>query len=300
MNSKQSASWLPGYLAAGVVWGSSFLFIKVGLDALTPIGVAFFRCLIGGLTMLAYSAITKQQLPRRLADIGHLAVMALLLNVIPGFLFAQGETLVSSGTAGILNATTPLMTVLVMAVLFRAEKVNFGQFVGLLIGFVGVMLVVNPFADSGANHVLGVLELLAATFCYGISYPYSKRFVSSMPYNSTVLATTQVVCAAIILAPFALAFGTTHAEWNFEVTASMIVLGALGTGFAYIWNYRSVRIAGSAIASTVTYVTPVVAVALGAVLLGEPLGWIQLVGGMLVLLSAALVQQRIKLFAAKR
>ncbi|MFM6962821.1 MAG: DMT family transporter, partial [Micrococcales bacterium] len=134
MSTARTNSWLPGYLAAGVVWGSSFLFIKVGLEALTPLGVAFFRSVIGGATMLAYALITRQKLPTRMRDIGHLAVMALLLNVIPGYLFALGETQVSSGTAGILNATTPLMTVLVMAVLFRAEKVTASQFVGLLIG----------------------------------------------------------------------------------------------------------------------------------------------------------------------
>ena len=92
MTSSKATSWIPGYIALGITWGSSFLFIKWGLLTLTPLGVAFFRSFIGGVTLLIYAALTKQKLPTKFSELRHLVVVALLLNAIPGFLFGVGET----------------------------------------------------------------------------------------------------------------------------------------------------------------------------------------------------------------
>ena len=288
--------WLPGYIALGVTWGSSFLFIKWGLLSLSPVGVAFFRGFIGGLTLLIYAIATKQKLPTNIKHIGHLVVVALLMNSIPGYLFAVSETKVSSVTAGIINATTPLMTVLVITAAFRADRINKNQNVGVVIGFIGVLLVTNVFNNSNAGSITAIAKLLLATFCYGISSPYIRKFISPLPYSASALATVQVCSSALVLSPFVIAKSPLQHPWNAKSLWGILLLGAIGTGFAYIWNFRNVKLAGSVIASTVTYVTPVVATILGILLLKEKIQIIQLLGGVLILISAALVQQRIKLF----
>jgi len=299
MNETKSPRWLPGFIALGIVWGASFLFIKIGLESLTPLGVAFWRGAIGGIALLAFALVTRTKLPTRLTHWLHLAVVALLLNAAPGFLFAYGETHVSSVMAGLLNATTPLMTTLVILVAFREQKINRDQGLGILIGFMGILFVTGAVSGFGDFSWQGTAALLAATLCYGIAFPYSKRFVAVLPYSSTSLATAQVLSSAVLLLPFALAFGTNHADWNAGSIISMFVLGALGTGFAYIWNFRNIKLAGSTIASTVTYITPVVAVVLGVLFLGEALSLNALIGGLLVLLSALLVQKRLRVFTRR-
>ena len=292
MNKHTNTTWLPGFVALGLAWGASFLFIKWGLQTLTPIGVAFWRGALGGATLLIVCAVTRQRLPRRWSEWGHLAMMALLMNAVPGLLFAYGETHVTSIMAGLLNATTPMMTVLVIGVAFKEQRINVNQVMGIVVGFVGIALVTGAFTGLARSSLVGVEALLAATLCYGVAFPYAKRYVATMPYSSTTLAATQVCCSAILLSPLALLTKTTHAQLTTRALWGMIALGAVGTGVAYIWNFRNVKLAGSAVASTVTYITPVVATVLGVWLLHEPFKLTQLVGGALVLLSAALVQQR--------
>lgn len=295
MKTLSKDSWLLGFIALGLTWGSSFLLIKLSLISLTPMGVAFYRGLIGGLTLLIFCLIKKDYLPKKAIEWGHLAVVALLLNSIPGYLFALGESYVSSVVAGLLNATTPLMTVLVISVGFREQKIDLNQIIGILTGFIGVLLVTGTLRDIQISEWKGYTSFLIATFCYGIAFPYSKRFVSKMRYSSSSLAASQVLCSAIILFPLTIFTSPIKSAWTATSVTGIFLLGAIGTGFAYIWNFRTIRLAGSAIASTVTYVTPVVAIFLGIVFLKESVTITQILGGVLVLISAALVQNRFKL-----
>ena len=295
-----SRAWLPGFFALGIVWGSSFLFIEWALQAFTPVGVAFLRGALGSLSLLAFAAVLKVELPRKPIEWFHISVLAVLLNAAPGFLFAFGQQYVTSVMAGILNATTPLMTLLVMTLVFRAERVTANQIVGLLAGFFGVALVSGVLHGLGENKIIGVAALLGATFCYGLSFPYARRFVTPLRYSNTALATAQVTASAVILLPFALIGGFVSAPLSVTPVIGVVLLGVLGTGFAYIWNYRNMKLAGSAIASSVTYITPVVAAVLGVAFLGEHLSWDQVAGGLLVLLGAAMIQNRLKLIPQRQ
>lgn len=295
-----SRAWLPGFIALGIVWGSSFLFIEWALQAFTPVGVAFLRGALGSLSLLAFAAVLKVELPRKPIEWFHISVVAVLLNAAPGFLFAFGQQYVTSVMAGILNATTPLMTLLVMTLVFRAERVTANQIVGLLAGFFGVALVSGVLHGLGENKIIGVAALLGATFCYGLSFPYARRFVTPLRYSNTALATAQVTASAVILLPFALIGGFVSAPLSVTPVIGVVLLGVLGTGFAYIWNYRNMKLAGSAIASSVTYITPVVAAVLGVAFLGEHLSWDQVAGGLLVLLGAAMIQNRLKLIPQRQ
>jgi drug/metabolite transporter (DMT)-like permease len=295
MSKSKSQSWLGLYIALGIVWGCSFIFIKLGLEFLTPFGVAFGRCALGALALLIYLKIKGLSLVRDRKMIGHLWVVALLLNVIPGILFAWAETEVTSILAGIINAVTPLMTLIAIIVVSRNEKPTTPQVVGLLLGFLGVLTVLGAWKGLGDNPLWAILILLAAVTCYGFSFPYSRRFILPAQLKPEVMAATQVTLGAITLLPPFLINGIAKNEYRLGPVLAMVALGVFGSGFAYIWNFTIMRDAGSAIASSVTYVTPVVAVAVGLIFLQEKLHWYEPVGALIVLFGAAIAQGRIPL-----
>lgn len=285
-------SWLPAYLALGLVWGCSFIFIKLGLEFLTPFGVAFARCALGAITLLIVVKLMKIKLPKEKSTWYKLWIVAMLLNVIPGILFAYAEMHVTSVLAGIINATTPLATLIVMLIAFREEKLKAEQVYGLLLGGLGVMVVLGVWQGIGDNQLTGVIALLIAVTCYGISFPYSKRNIIPLGLKPEAAATTQLIMAAITLLPFYLYDGISQDNYRPANIFAMLALGILGSGFAYIWNFSIIAAAGSSIASSVTYLTPVVAVFVGWLFLGEVIVWHEPVGALLVILGAAVSQGR--------
>jgi drug/metabolite transporter (DMT)-like permease len=295
VSKSKSQSWLGLYIALGIVWGCSFIFIKLGLEFLTPFGVAFGRCALGALALLIYLKAKGLSLVRDRKMIGHLWVVALLLNVIPGIFFAWAETEVTSILAGIINAVTPLMTLIAIMMVSRNEKPTAPQIVGLLLGFLGVLTVLGAWKGLGDNPLWAILVLLAAVTCYGFSFPYSRRFILPAQLKPEVMAATQVTLGAITLLPLFLIDGIAKDEYRIGPVLAIIALGVFGSGFAYIWNFTIMRAAGSAIASSVTYVTPVVAVVVGQIFLQEKLHWYEPVGALVVLLGAAIAQGRIPL-----
>ncbi len=285
-------SWLPAYIALGVVWGCSFIFIKLGLEFLTPFGVAFVRCALGAITLLIVVKIKKIKLPSDKSTWRKLWILAMLLNVIPGILFAYAEVYVTSVLAGIINATTPLATLIVMLIAFREERLKVEQIIGLIIGAIGVMVVLGIWQGVGENQLTGVIALLIAVTCYGISFPYTVRNIIPLGLKPEAAATTQLVMAAITLLPFYLFDGISQDYYRPATLFAMLALGILGSGVAYIWNFSIIAAAGSSIASSVTYLTPVVAIIVGWVFLGEALSWLEPVGALLVIIGAATSQGR--------
>ena len=285
-------SWLPAYLALGLVWGCSFIFIKLGLEFLTPFGVAFVRCALGAITLLIVVKLMRINLPKEKSTWYKLWVVAMLLNVAPGILFAYAQLHVTSVLAGIINATTPLATLVVMLIAFREEKLKAEQIYGLILGGLGVMVVLGIWQGLGDNQLTGVIALLVAVTCYGISFPYSKRNIIPLGLKPEAAATTQLIMAAITLLPFYLYDGISQDNYRPANIFAMLALGILGSGFAYIWNFSIIAAAGSSIASSVTYLTPVVAVFVGWLFLGEVIVWHEPVGALLVILGAAVSQGR--------
>ena len=292
--SKKKTSWIGAYLALGIVWGCSFIFIKLGLEFLTPFGVAFGRCALGAVTLIIVARVKGLTLPKNRSILLHLWVVAMLLNVIPGVLFALAETKVTSILAGILNAVTPLMTLIAILVVNREEKPKLFQIIGLLIGFTGVLTVLGVWQGLGENPLWAILVLLAAVSCYGISFPYTRRFVMPYKLKSEAVVATQLTLAATTLLPFYLIDGIAKDEYRLGPVLGMLALGVFGSGFAYIWNFKVMELAGSAIASTVTYITPVVAVIVGVIFLNEKVTWYEPVGALIVLCGAAIAQERIR------
>jgi drug/metabolite transporter (DMT)-like permease len=292
---KKTGSWLPLYLVVGFIWGCSFIFIKGGLEFLTPFGVAFIRCALGALTLYIFAKIKKIELPRGKRALFHIWIVSLLLNVFPGIFFALAETEVTSILAGIINAVTPLMTLLAILLVNREEKPKSGQIIGLLIGFIGVLVVLGAWNGLGDNPWWAVAILLLAVTCYGFSFPYTRRFVIPLGLRTEAIVSQQLILASFTLLPLYLFDGIAKDEYRLGPVLSMIALGVFGSGFAYLWNFKVMQIAGSAIASSVTYLTPVVAVIVGIIFLNEGITWNEPIGAIVVLLGAAIAQERIRL-----
>ena len=258
--------------------------------------MAFGRVSLGALTLVFWARFKGIDLPKDKKLWLHLWAVSLLLNVIPGVLYAFAETKVTSILAGIINAVTPLMTLLAIMIAFREERPKKYQVVGLLIGFLGVLTVLGAWKGLGTNPIVAVFALLLAVTCYGVSFPYSRKFVLPHKLKPEALAAVQVSAGALTLLPFYLIDGIAKDEYRPGPVLAMIALGVFGSGFAYIWNFKVMEAAGSAIASTVTYVTPVVAVIVGIIFLGEHVSWYEPVGAAIVLIGAAIGQARIKIF----
>ena len=291
---KQQTPWLVTFLALATTWGLSFLFIAVSLESFTPIGVAVLRNLLGALALVIWSVWTKQKFVREKQIWFKMLLLGFFLNAFPGLMFAIAEQLLDSSLAGILNATTPLFSVLWITLIFRSETITKSQVFGLLLGFAGVITLFGNLEFSGSNVPLGISLILLATLGYGFSFPYMRKYLGNTGYSSTSLATAQLLSSVLLLSPLAITLPLTHAPIEINSAISIFILGALGTGFAYVWNFRVTNLVGSAIASTVTYLSPVVAVIAGWAVLRESIASTTLIGAGIILLSAAIVQKRIK------
>jgi hypothetical protein len=181
---------------------------------------------------------------------------------------------VDSVVAGIYNAATPLMTLLFLLALVPAERPTGERILALFVGFVGVLIVLGPWDAGSGGPVLAQLACLAAAGCYGIGFAYLRRFVSGRPDTGVALAAAQLSWATIQLAPSPCSAGL-PGPLGADVIGSMLALGALGSGVAYVLNFRILRAVGPSTASSVTYLIPLFSTAFGILLLGEALTWHQ-------------------------
>jgi drug/metabolite transporter (DMT)-like permease len=268
--------------------------MKLGLEVLAPVQVAFVRLAIGAAALLLICAVTGVRLPRRLSTWRHLFIVAMLVNSIPFTLFAYGETHIASVLAGIINAATPLTTLAVILLAFPEEKPTADRVVGLLVGFLGILVVVGVWEGLGSGEWTGIAACLGAVTCYGIAFPYTRRHLAGLPESGVSLAAGQVTCGALVLLPLGVLAGPLHGPITLEPVLGMLCLGALGSGIAFALNYQIVRAAGPSTASTVTYLTPLFAIAVGVAFLGETVVWHEPAGGLVVLLGVAISQGRVR------
>ncbi len=286
-------SWLPGFVALAAIWGSSFLFIKVGVGELHPVHLTLYRVATGAATLLVVLVVLRDRLPREPAVWGHLLVVAAFGVALPFTLFGYGEQRVESMLAGIWNATTPLIVLPLAVLVFRTERLTARRAVGLALGFVGVLVVLGVWAGVGGAHFTGQLMCLGAAACYGLAIPYQKKFIAGRAYSGLSLSAAQLLVATAQLAlaaPLVAGAPPVPTDLSPRVVASVLALGALGTGLAFVINLRNIRLAGASTASTVTYLVPIFAVVVGAVVLGERMNWHQPVGALIVLVGVAVAQ----------
>ncbi|MFI7679940.1 DMT family transporter [Actinophytocola sp. NPDC049390] len=274
-----------------LVWGSNFLWIKVALDAFSPIQLTVARMVLGALVLLAVVAIRRDKLPADLPTWGHLFVAALVANAAPYLLFALGETRVDSGIAGALNATTPLWTLALAFLVRQSSRLSGLQVLGLVLGFLGSLLIFTPWDASSVN-TLGALFCLLAALSYGISYLYMSKYLTPKNLTPTVLSTSQLIAASVLTA-LTLPLDTAGAPtWSWVPWLSLAILGVLGTGLAYIINYALIRTEGPVGASVVTYLVPITSVVFGIAFLSESISLPPFIGIAVILLGVRMSRRR--------
>lgn len=272
------------------IWGWSFLFIKVAVAGMTPSTVAATRIALGMVVLLAVMRAKGLRLPAGRTWWRHFTVVAVTGSAVPFTLLAWGEQHVSSALTAVLNASTPLFAALFVAAML-GDRLRGWQWGGLALGFAGVGVAAGVGGDDLAGSSLaGEAAAVAAGACYGLAMTYTKAHLVSIP--PLVAAAGQLVMATVLLTPVALA--TTVSE-GISLTprrvAAITLLGVLGTGFAYVLNYRSIAELGATVASAVTYLVPVVAVAVGVLFLGEDFHLRLVVGGVLTVGGIALLNR---------
>jgi drug/metabolite transporter (DMT)-like permease len=278
-------------LLLALMWGSSFFWIKIALRGLGPVQLTQGRLLLGATFLLSLCAASRLRLPRGRTAWRHLLILSLIANAVPFALFSYAEQTIDSGLAGVLNATTPLWTA-AAALLARQER-HPGpvRIAGLVLGFAGTLLILAPWHGSGGS-LGGALLCLLAAVCYGAAFVYSSRFVVNAGFNPIALAAGQIGAAAgwSLLATALTGVAPMHLDATVAVAA--VVLGFLGTGYAFVLVNRLLIDEGPTSTSTVTYLLPVIAVLLGAVVLGEALSPRVLVGMVIVLAGVTLAQRK--------
>jgi drug/metabolite transporter (DMT)-like permease len=282
--------WRVQFLLLSATWGSSFLFIKV-LDRHWPaLWVAFGRVALGTATLLLLTALRRERLAFDRRTWLHLLVVAALFNAVPFALFAFGEKHVASIVAGLWNATAPLWVIVFALAAFPEEHPSRRRIVGLIVGFAGVAVLLGPWRGLRGSELQGQLACAGAGVCYGLAWLYTRRHLAGRQSSGIALSAGQLLCAVAILGvtlPFA-APPTTHI--GLDGLASLLTLGILGTGVAYLFNYAIIRAAGATTAATVTYVVPLFSTLLGITVLSEPVAWNQPVGAVILLLGIGLSQ----------
>ena len=287
-------AWLPVMLSLAAIWGCSFLFISVGVRELPPLYLALGRVIAGSVVLLAILVVKRESLPRDPRLWAHSFVAGAIGSAIPWTLFGYGEERIPSLLAGIWNGITPLIVLPIAVLIFRTEVFSVQRGVGLLIGFTGMLVVLGAWrVDSGADLLGQGLCMLAAVF-YGLAIPYQKKFLAGTTLSGTALSAALLLCATVQLAVVApiVTRQAPPAPWSLsiEVVLSVIALGALGSGLAFVLNMRNIRLIGASRSSMVTYLMPVFSILVGVIVLHEHITWYQPVGGLIVLLGVAVSQ----------
>ncbi len=287
-------AWIFPFTIAAVAWGSSFLFIELALQSFSPSHVAFGRVAVGALVLMGM-VIAARHIPRfTWRDVAAVGLIAVCLSGAPFILIPWAQQSITSILASLLNATVPLWTALFVALWIPTERATRTQVVGLLIGVLGIAVLLGAWNVENFP-LLGAVLMLSATAFYGVGSTLSRMLLTRVKESHTSVSALQVSLSALFLAPFALAAGS-PGEGAFDISGwalwGLVLLGALGTSFAYVMFWRVIAVAGATAGASVTYVVPIVATILGIAILGEELLWYEPVGAVIVLLGVWLSGRR--------
>lgn len=281
------------FIALGFFWGSSYLFIKIGVDeGLTPFTLITVRLLIGLALLGTVVGLARESLPRNPRTYGHLAVMGVINIAIPFALITFAEQTVDSALASVINSAVPLFVIVIAALFLPGERVTVNRLVGLAVGFVGVAILVGfDLGDLSSSNTVGELMLLGSTVSYAIGNVYAKKFVQGL--RPMIPALFQVVFGLIVTATLALSFEKPF-ETRFTPAALLAVvwLGLLGSGLAYLSYFRILSRWGATRTSLVAYLLPIYGIALGFLVLQEPVDVTMILGTILIIGGIALVNSR--------
>jgi drug/metabolite transporter (DMT)-like permease len=277
-----------------LVWGGSFFFIKIMVRDIPPLTMVAGRVLIAALALNAVMRLRGEKLPRDSAVWRSFLVMGLINNVIPFTLIVYGETRISSGLASILNATTPIFTLLIAHLSTANEKLSGGKLIGVTFGFCGVAMLIGPAAFSTAkgSGLLGEISCLLAAVSYAFAATYGRRFFKLAPLT---IATGQISASALTLLPLALVLDR---PWTLAPPApaswlALLAIALLSTAFAYLLYFRILAAAGATNVLLVTFLVPISALLLGCTILGERLAGAAVIGMLSIGIGLAAIDGRL-------
>jgi len=290
MSRSDRINWLI-FLALGFMWGSSYLFIKLAVDDFGTFTLVALRLLVGAILLWVVVRVAGQALPEGRRIYGHLLVMAIINITIPFLLITWAEQSVESSLAAILTSPVPLFAIVLSALFLPDEPMRVNGVVGLVVGFVGVVLITSGGLTGAGSSITGELALLGAAVSYACGAVYARRNVRGLA--PMIPAVFQVTFAAIITGVLALLF---EHPWtatpDLQAIFSILWLGILGSGLAYLAVFRLFSVWGATRTTTVAYVIPVVGIVLGYLVLAEPVDARIIFGTALVIAGIGLVNSR--------
>ncbi|WP_239077955.1 DMT family transporter [Streptomyces sp. SID9124] len=289
---RPALDWRLRFAALSLIWGFSFLLIKVGTDAYAPFQVTLGRLLSGTAVLAVVMVVKRERLPRSARTWGHLAVAAFFLNALPFSLFAYAELSIPSTLAGICNATSPLWGMALSLVALSEDRPTRRRVAGLGLGFLGVLTVLGAWQGFSGLDFSGTAMALLASLSYPVGWIYVRRTLAGSGASTLALTGSQLFLGTVQLAVVTPLFTTVPGSFPILPTLAVVALGALGTGLAVLLQYGLVNEVGPTTAQMVTYFIPVIATAAGVAVLGEQLSWNTPVGALIVLAGAALTQSR--------
>ncbi|MQY37060.1 hypothetical protein SRB17_50630 [Streptomyces sp. RB17] len=286
--------WRLRFGALSLIWGFSFLLIKVGTEGYAPFQVTLGRLVFGTAVLAAAMAFKREKLPRGARLWGHMAVAAFFLNALPFSLFAYSELTIPSTLAGICNATSPLWGMALSLVALSEDRPTRVRVAGLGLGFLGVLTVLGAWQGFHGLDATGTAMALLASLSYPVGWIYVRRTLAGTGNSHLSMTGAQLMLAALQLAVVTPLFTSFPARFPLVPLLAIAALGALGTGLAVLIQYGLVAEVGPTTAQMVTYFIPVIATGAGVAILGESLRWTTPVGAVIVLAGAALTQVRRK------
>nr|WP_189714003.1 DMT family transporter [Streptomyces phaeofaciens] len=288
----RTLDWRLRFGALSLIWGFSFLLIKVGTNGYAPFQVTLGRLVFGTAVLAAAMAVKRERLPRGIRTWAHLTVAAFLLNALPFSLFAYAELTIPSTLAGICNATSPLWGMALSVVALSEDRPTRLRVAGLGLGFLGVLTVLGAWQGFHGLDARGTAMALLASLSYPIGWIHVRRTLAGTGSSALSMTGAQLFLGTLQLAVVTPLFTSFPSRFPLVPLLAIAALGALGTGLAVLIQYGLVAEVGPTTAQMVTYFIPVIATGAGVALLGESLRWSTPVGAVIVLAGAALTQAR--------
>jgi drug/metabolite transporter (DMT)-like permease len=299
MTSRQTAL-LPWFLffALGIMWGSSYLFIKLGVETLQPFQLIALRMLVGlAILWLIVGLWKREPVPRDARTYGHLIVMSIINIIIPFALITWAEQSVDSAVAAIINGAVPLFIILPAALFLPDEPITLNKLVSLPLGFIGVVLLVVKDLGVGGSNALGAVALLGSTLAYALGGVYSRKYIRNL--RPMVPALYQVTFAALWSVVLMLTFEGLPPASDFTPTAilSVVWLGLFGSSLAYLAFFKLLQDWGATRTALLAYLLPIVGIVLGVAIRDEQIDVRAIAGTGLILLGIGLANSK---FGARR
>jgi drug/metabolite transporter (DMT)-like permease len=274
------------FLGLSCIWGASFLFIDIGLDHFHPGLVTLLRVGFGASFMAVLPKARRTHIP--VQDLKKVAALGVIWIAVPLTLFPIAQQWIDSAVAGMLNGAVPIFTALIASILLSQLPGRL-QMIGLAVGFLGIVSIALPSAESGTTAAVGVALVLAATVCYG----FATNIVAPIQqkYGSLAVMARAQWFAVVLVLPYGI-YGLTKSDFGWNSLLALLAVGLLGTGLAFVMMGSLIGRVGPTRASFITYLIPVVALVLGVALLGETVSPIAVIGSVLVIIGALLASRR--------